>query len=149
MTCAYTLIINDIIYHYKQYIIVVIIAQLKRSFNNPTAARDAIVRQFRARVTIDSLRQLLLAFDAALDALKQLKLKDKSHEPRIATAVMSQVPAELQLAMNRLPKKFICRIRERLDRELKGLESGRDMYHANSPPPERFVDRLERSTSQR
>lgn len=115
------------------------IAQLKRSYNNLTAARDAIVQKFRGRppmkqYTVGNLRMLLSSFDAVLAALRQLKLKDKSHEPKIAAAVKAQLPAELQLVLTRLPRKSLRSIRRALDAELRNLESSREMYLARSPP---------------
>ena len=58
------------------------VSQLKRSFDNPTAARDAIVGKFCSmpplqKSSVEGLRKLLAAFNAATGTLKLLKLPDK------------------------------------------------------------------------
>ena len=114
-----------------------VIAQLKRSFDNPTAARDAIVKKFCAlpplkRSSVEGLRALLAAFDAASSTLKTLRLPDRSHEARISAAVMQQSPAEVQMILKRLSRKSWSKIRRALDEELRCLESSRVAF-ATSP----------------
>ena len=104
--------------------------QLKRTYDNPTATRDAVVRKFCARTPLakstgENSRSFLSAFNAATNTLRLLKLPDRSHEARILAALLHQSPTELKFILKRLKEKSWSKIRRALDDELKCLETSR------------------------